>query len=226
MNKLYGPCAYVPTLFYHHVQDLTIATAEKHAQFTVATDMFQKQMQYLKDHGYTTINMTDLINVFDAGSAVPNKSVLLTFDDGYEDFGSVAAPILHEFGYQATVFIPTGLINNSGYMSWDTITSIAGWGSIYFANHTWSHHNVSVSKDVDEKEIGTADKQLADHGQNPAKVFSYPYGNSSANGISVLSDLGYKVAFTTQPGSIQCRAKRYMLPRTRVGNAPLSAYGL
>lgn len=226
LNSLYGPCAVVPALMYHHIQDLTTAKQEGHGSLTVDTEIFRKQMQYLKDHGYNPIRPEQLIAFFDGGGSLPGKPVLLTFDDGYDDFSSDAVPVLRSFGFAATAFIPTGLLQNPGYMSWANLSDISGQGLIYFANHTWSHHNVSTSLTEDQKEIGTADTQLAEHGLNTSKVFAYPYGNPSANGESVLSTLGYKLGFTTYPGWTQCRGRRFTLPRTRIGNASLSTYGL
>ena len=72
------------------------------------------------------------------------------------------------------MFVPTGLVNNPGYLTWDQILSMNG--SILFANHTWSHKNVEVSAATMQNEISTADTQLADHGLNNPKVFAYPYG--------------------------------------------------
>jgi peptidoglycan/xylan/chitin deacetylase (PgdA/CDA1 family) len=225
MNLLYGPCAYVPVLFWHHIQDMGKAKELGHAQLTVATDVFRNQMQYLRDHGYTTIRPEQLIAFFDTGVPLPPKPILLTVDDGYDDFASDAAPIIREFGFQITIFLPTGLLNNPGFMSWDTVSQL-GTGNFYFANHTWSHHNVNATEAIDEREITTADTQLSQRGLNPAKVFSYPYGFSNNYAIGILERLGYKLAFTTYPGSVQCAKHRFTLPRTRIGNGSLSAYGL
>jgi peptidoglycan/xylan/chitin deacetylase (PgdA/CDA1 family) len=226
LNALYGPCAVVPTLLYHHIQNLTTAKQEGHASLTVDPGLFQKQMQYLKDRGYTPIRPEQLIAFFDSGTGLPGKPVLLTFDDGYDDFGSDAVPILRTFGFPAIAFIPTGLIQNPGYLSWQTVGDIASQGLVYFANHTWSHHTTSTSLTEDQKEIGTADTQLSQHGLNGLKVFAYPYGNPSANGETVLASLGYNLGFTTTPGFTQCRGRHFILSRTRIGNAALSAYGL
>jgi len=226
MNTLYGPCAYVPVLFWHHIQDLNIAKTEGHIALTVSTAIFHSQMQYLKDHGYTTIRPDQLAAFFDARTALPAKPVLLTVDDGYDDFSSDAAPIIREFGFQITSFIPTGLLNNPGFMTWDTLSGLAGSGNFYFANHTWSHRNVNASRDIDEREITTADTQLAQHGLNQAKIFAYPYGFPNNFATTVLERLGYKLAFTTYPGSVQCRGQRFTLPRLRIGNTDLSSYGL
>ena len=180
-------------------------------------------MQYLKDKGYGTASMSDLINFFDSGTPVTSKSVLLTFDDGYEDFYTDAFPVLQSLGFKATMFVPTGLINNPDYLTWDQIMSMNG--SILFANHTWSHKNVGGSASVMQYEISTADTQLAEHGLNSPKVFAYPYGLDSGGSEKFLVSLGYKAAFTTVPGNILCKGKRFELPRIRIGSTSLSSYG-
>lgn len=223
MNSLYGPCVRLPVLMYHHIQSREAATANKQTNLTVYTDVFASQMQYLKDKGYSAVSMTDLVNFFDSGTPVPAKSVMITFDDGYSDFYSDAYPILSGLGFRATVFVPTGLMQNPGYLSWD---EISGMNSIVlFANHTWSHKNVASKNTPMENEIGTADTQLSEHGLNSPKIFAYPYGPESIPAENYLNSLGYKAAFTTQIGNILCKKQRLALPRVRIGNGSLSNYG-
>ncbi|MGD0523379.1 MAG: polysaccharide deacetylase family protein [Candidatus Microgenomates bacterium] len=224
MNSLYGPCVFLPTLMYHHIQDAKAAADKKQTALTVDTDFFRQQMQYLKDKGYVSATANDLINFFNNGTKIPAKSILITIDDGYDDFYLNALPILREMGFTATVFVPTGLVNNPGYLSWDQIESAAGQG-IFFANHTWSHKNVQVAQDVMVREITTADTQLSEKGLNNPKVFAYPYGFSSVTAEKLLTQLGYQLAFTTNPGSILCKAKHFDLPRVRIGNGSMSRYG-
>ncbi len=225
-NELYGPCIYAPTLMYHHVEDLTQAGKEGHAGLSVAPEMFHSQMQYLHEKGYTPAGMSELLSFFDSGGGLGKKPVLLTFDDGYNDFYLNAYPVLKEFGFKATLFLPTGLVENPGYLSWKQVSEISGSGLVLFANHTWSHHNVAYSKDVVQKEILTADTQLTEHGVNFTKVFAYPYGLPSHGAEDYLTQLGYGAAFTTTHGSALCKKQRLILPRIRIGNSSLSAYGL
>lgn len=225
MNALYGPCVFLPTLLYHHIQSWEDAKQKGQTALSVDTDYFRNQMKHLKDKGYVTASMNDLVNFFDNGILIPTGSILLTFDDAYIDFATDAVPILREFGFKATLFAPTGLINNPGYLSWDTISSITPGGDILFANHTWSHHNLMAQESVIEKEISTADTQLAERGLNNPKVFAYPYGLPNASAETFLTKLGYKLAFTTRPGSALCKKQRLELPRIRIGNTDLSFYG-
>lgn len=223
MNALYGPCVYLPVLMYHHVQSKDEAAANNQTNLTVYTDIFQDQMQYLKSKGYNTTTVNDLVNFFDAGIPIPGKSILLTFDDGYQDFYTDAYPILSGFGFHATMFVPTGLMQNPNYLTWDGINSMNGL--ILFGNHTWSHKNVQVSTSTMKMEISTADTQLSDHSLNNPKVFAYPFGLETSQAENYLSSLGYKAAFTTISGNTLCKKRRFDLPRIRIGNVSLSSYG-
>ncbi len=223
MNTLYGPCVRLPVLMYHHVQSKEQATAAKQTGITVYTDVFRSQMEYLKSKNYMTVSVNNLINFFDSGSSLPAKSVLITFDDGYQDLHSDAYPILSSFGFRSVVFLPTGLMENPGYLGWGQIASMTGL--VHFGNHTWSHKSVLAEDVIMKKEISTADLQLTDHGLNIPKIFAYPYGSHNSASENYLYSLGYKAAFTTTPGTILCTKQRLNLPRIRIGNSPLSNYG-
>lgn len=223
MNRLFGPCVKLPVLMYHRVQTKESAVANKQTSISVYTDIFESQMQYLKDKGYNVVSMNDLVNFFDNGVGILPKSVMITFDDGYADFATDANPVLQKFGFSATVFVSTGLVNNPGYLSWEQINSIGG--RILFANHTWSHKNVGTDTKTMEYEILTADTQLSEHNVNSTKVFAYPYGFDTGASEKYLNSLNYKAAFTTVSGNTLCKKQRFALPRIRIGNTSLSSYG-
>jgi peptidoglycan/xylan/chitin deacetylase (PgdA/CDA1 family) len=225
MNERYGPCVHLPVLMYHHIQDYQVATQGGYQALTVTPDYFSRHLQYLADHGYQIIPINRLTQFFDSGTPISSGSVLITFDDGYADFSDLAFPILQQFHAPATMFLPTGLMENPGYLSWAQISSIAGSGLVYFANHTWSHHSAYTNLPTLTSEVNTAQTQLADHGLNPLKIFSYPYGSGDQEAQNFLQQQGYSLAFTTKSGSTLCRDLRLTLPRIRVGNADLSAYG-
>lgn len=225
MNARYGPCASLPVLMYHHIQNQETAKENGNGNLTVYPETFESQLAYLNDKGYVSVGPADLIAFFDRGQSLPKKAVLLTFDDAYDDFANSAAPLLTRYAIKGTVFVPTGLVENPGYLSWSTIQSLAG-GGFYFGNHTWSHQNMGANLETIKREVETASNQLTEKGLDPLKVFAYPYGTISQKAISFLSDSGFSLAFTTQPGRILCAKQRLTLPRLRIGNTSLSAYGL
>lgn len=211
---------------YHHVTDEATAKAGSYASLNVTPEFFEKQMSYLETRGYHSVSMQDLINFFDNNTPLSSKPVLVTFDDGYEDFYTHAAPILQSHNIKATIFIPTGLVTVPNYLSWEELKSMSSNPNLLFANHTWSHQSASADTTKLSYEIKTADTQLKDHGLGQVAVFAYPYGPSSANAEQILGDLSYKLAFTTVRGFYQCKKQRFDLPRIRVGNAQLNSYGL
>jgi peptidoglycan/xylan/chitin deacetylase (PgdA/CDA1 family) len=226
LNKKYGPCVKLPVLMFHHIESTAEAKLNHQTSLAVSPEFFAKDMEYLKTHGYTTIFPNELINFFDKGTALPKKPVMITLDDAYADNYINAFPILKQYGFKATIFTPTGLIQNPDYLNWNEIKEMGNSGLVYFGNHTWSHHSSAGTLALQEKEISLANGQLAEKGQNPDKVFAYPYGVPSVGAEKILTKYGYQLAFTTVPGNIMCKGKRLTLPRTRMGNNDLSHFGL
>jgi len=224
--KVYGPCREVPVLMYHHVQPASAAAEKNQKNVSMNNEVFAQQMAYLAQRGYTTITPDELLSLLVTGSH-PVKRVVLTFDDGYADFYTYAYPELVKYGFRGTVFMATGLVGGADYLTWSQISEIAGSGLITFADHTWSHKTMgNASEETAKYEIGTAKTQLEEHGLGPVTSFAYPYGTPSKIAEGVLVDLGIKTAFTTIPGNYQCAKLPYSMRRTRIGNSPLSSYGL
>ncbi|MBI2464742.1 polysaccharide deacetylase family protein [Candidatus Shapirobacteria bacterium] len=226
INQKYGPCATVNVLMYHHIQEEKLAKKLGRTGLNVSPEWFEKHLQYLKDKQYNVLRMDELADFINGKRALPKKAVVITLDDAYEDNYLSAYPILKKYNFPATLFTPTGLVDVMDYLTWSEINDMKNSGLIYFGNHTWSHHSALDKKEVLEKEIGLADTQLAEKGLNGAKVFAYPYGKPSNDAEAILAKSGYSMAFTTKQGNILCVKQRYTLPRIRVGNAPLSKYGL
>ncbi|MFI5265624.1 MAG: polysaccharide deacetylase family protein, partial [Candidatus Levyibacteriota bacterium] len=160
-------------------------------------------------------------------TGLPGKPIVVTIDDGYSDIYQFAYPVAKQYGIKLSLFIPTGLLENPGYMSWSNLKDMVGSGMVFAYDHTWSHYSLPRgTRDKEEYEIMTAKKQLEDHLGGSNVIFAYPYGTSNALTVSILAAGGFKGAFTTIPGFLQCDGFIYSLHRNRIGNAPLSAYGL
>lgn len=223
--KVYGPCKNVPVLLYHHVQPNEQILEKKQQNISVDSEMFDKQMEYLGSRGYHPLTIPEFFSGI-TGS-LPIKPIVLTFDDGYDDFYTYTYPVLKKYNITATVFLPTGLVGNPGYLNWGQIEEIKGSGLVTFANHTWSHKSLlGISEDAVRNEIATAKTQLEEHGLGPVEFFAYPYGSENQTVEKILKELGIKGAFTTLPGRQQCAGLPYQFRRNRVGSAPLSSYGL
>lgn len=90
---------YLPVLMYHDVND------EKEESGTVVhSDTFEKQMQFLRDNGFTPVSASQVIGFVQSGAPLPEKCVMITFDDGYRSNYDLAFPILRQFGFPAAIF--------------------------------------------------------------------------------------------------------------------------
>src|SRR5262249_4084273 len=103
----------VPVLMYHEVNE----PAEAWRHLAVSPTAFREQLRYLDDAGYTTLTAGKLAALLTDGEPAPPRTVVLTFDDGFEDFHRHAVPALAEYGFTATVFVPTSWIQDAGSAS-------------------------------------------------------------------------------------------------------------
>lgn len=224
---LSGFCLRVPVLMYHHIQPENIAKGLGQTALSVDNGIFDQQMQYLVSNGYTTFFANELANALITHTALPAKSVVITLDDGYADSFTYALPILQKYNLKANMMLSTGLMENQDMLSWDQVKGLKSSGLIYFTNHTWSHYAISRgSQDKIETEIDTAKAQIQQYTGQVTNMFTYPYGAFNANAIQTLQKKGYIGAFSEIPGQYQCDNFLMTLHRTRIGNSPLSYYGI
>ncbi|PIP74902.1 MAG: hypothetical protein CO135_00195 [Candidatus Levybacteria bacterium CG_4_9_14_3_um_filter_35_16] len=220
-------CLYVPVLMYHHIQPYNLAKERGQTSLTVDSVIFDQQMAYLVSQGYVSISADELANALKTHSALPAKPVVITMDDGYKDNFEYAFPIIQKYGLIANIMIPTGLIENFGWLNWNDLKTMVNSGRFYAYDHTWSHAALAgVSNDKIETEIMMAKQQLEDHLGKPVSIFAYPYGSKDSRVISALIGDGFSAAFSTIPGKIQCDSFIMTLHRTRIGNGALASYGL
>jgi peptidoglycan/xylan/chitin deacetylase (PgdA/CDA1 family) len=223
-----GFCINVPVLYYHHIQPVSDILSKKQQSVSINSDVFDAQMSYLSSRGYNAITVKQLVDALYSHSQLPAKSVAITLDDGYRDSYTYAFPILKKYGLVASYMIPTGLLEGPDYLTWNQITELKNSGSIYLVDHTWSHFAVGTTHVVDKInfEITSARSQLQDKTGQTIDIFAYPYGSFNDTSISLLKQNGFRAAFSTLGGSLQCETQMYTLHRIHVGSAPLSAYGL
>lgn len=221
-----GFCLKIPVLMYHHIQPWARAKEKGQTALSVDNEIFDQQLSYLISNGYTVITPDELINALRTNSQVLSKSIVITLDDGYRDIYEYAYPILKKYNLKASLAIPTGLMEGSDYLTWPQIEEMGRSGLVSFMNHTWSHYSLGKA-DIDKikYEITTAKQQLEQHGQS-SNIFVYPYGSLTNKVIEILGQNGFAGAFSTTSGIYQCDSFIMSLHRTRIGNAPLSYFGL
>jgi peptidoglycan/xylan/chitin deacetylase (PgdA/CDA1 family) len=182
----------IPVLMYHSI------SYEKGNTARVTKENFIKQMNYLKDNNYVTLTLDEAYNFLANDIPMPEKSLVLTFDDGYLDNYVDAFPILKEFGFKATIFVITGTVDkNPSYMKLEQLKEMLAHG-IDIQSHTTLHENL---KDLSyEKQVKTLKESKAFLEKSLNKevdYFAYPYGAYAKETLNALKEAGYTMAFTT-----------------------------
>lgn len=195
-------------LQYHHVADSTPAAT------SVSPDAFKKHMELLHLEGFTVWPLPKLVEALKAQPPVPDKVVVITFDDAYDSIYSTALPILKRYQFPFTVFVSTDYVDRkqSGYMDWQQIRQLAQQGAT-IANHTKSHlHLLRKPNEVSHKqwmatlrnELEGAEKRIKkETGQN-WRYFAYPYGEADQPIVDAIKSWGY-MGFGQQSGATDKR---------------------
>ena len=219
-------CLSVPIILYHHIQPYDEALKEGQEKLTVDPAFFEMHMSYLSSAGYTSLTVDNVVFALQNKQPLPQKSIVVTLDDGYDDNYIHAYPILKKYNIVGNFMIPSGLMETPGYLSWAQISEMISSGQKMY-NHTWSHAPLGyISKEQIIDEVSKSSKKLEEVTGIPQTILTYPYGSFNDVAIQTLRELGFTAALTTMPGRWQCDTNLMTMYRDHVGNAPLSSYGL
>lgn len=208
----------IPVLMYHSIG------SQYHCSICVSEKQFKEQMDWLYDNGYNTLNLDQFYDALSDGAGLPEKPVMITFDDGFADNYRVAWPILRQHGFNATFFIVTGQVNPYN-IDWPELKELVKGGNS-IGSHTIDHIDLTtlntrqqeaelrVSKEVLEKNLGIK-----------IKAFCFPYGNYNKTTLSLLPETGYSMSFTTTSGKVHYGDNEYLLRRIHIwGGKPTSDF--
>lgn len=200
-----------PILMYHHVDERW-----QEWKLSVSPDSFERQMEFLKAHRYNVLSLGDYIDLLKNKKPIPKKSVVITFDDGYDNNFTEAFPILKKMQFPATIFIQVDGVGRKGYMTWDDILILIENG-IEIGSHTVHHGFLpNLSEEEMKKEICESKAQLETHLQRPVPLFSYPGGGFTPAARQAVIDAGYAGAVATHPKHHYPNLDPYALKRIRI----------
>jgi len=216
----------LPVVMYHDVSDLPPDDIYRAASNVLPAD-FSAQLDYLQCAGYTTITMSQLFEAIEGRGALPEKAIVLTFDDGYGDHYTQAFPILKQHGMTGAFAIITGYVQGGGdYVTWAQIKEMSDAG-MEMMSHTQTHLDLNTSDGGSvEEQLRGSRAALEEHTGRPVEFFVYPSGEPFRSGteerqaqvVSMLEEAGYHGALLAGPSSMtQDPAQPFALNRLRVG---------
>jgi len=199
---------------YHFFYDSSLGEKGIDSNFTDIVE-FDKQVKYLADNNYYTPTWGELNDYIDGNKVLPEKSVILTFDDGAESFFRLAYPILAKYQVHATSFIITSWTTNPDSLNVDRklISFQSHSNDMHKGGCTGGHGGAFRCIDHD---AGMQDLNKSKQITGSSDVFCYPFGDYTDGAKQLLREAGYKLAVTTEPGKVMVGADKLQLPRVRM----------
>ncbi len=199
-------------------------------QINTPVSVFAMQMKWLRREGYRTIDLSDLLSAFDAAQDLA-KTVVLTFDDGYQDFYTDAFPLLKQCGFTATVFLATDRIRDTpvrvegaDYLTWNEVRELHSEG-ITFGSHSVTHADLrSLGPEQIDYELGYSKESIEQRIGAPVESFSYPFALPEEDGdlirylADTLENAGYANGVSSTIGRAKPTDSRFFLPRLSVNS--------
>ncbi len=185
----------VSILMYHHVSESTPRST------SVSPDELRAHLTYLRDNEFNVISLTDAIAGIRGEQSLPDKAVVLTFDDAYENIYSAGHPIMQEFEMPWTLFVTTDPVGDrpGRYMSWEQIRSLHDDGVI-IANHSLDHAHMPRRQGFEDEatwrqhmaeNILQAEQKILDEVGVSYRLFAFPYGEYDNELLDIVEELGF-----------------------------------
>jgi len=209
---------HVPIVMYHEIKTY------KTGKDVILPSEFENDLRYLKENGYTTITIEDLLNYVADEADLPEKPIILSFDDGYLSTYVYAYPLLKEYNMKIVLSIigkntddftniPDDDLDYS-HVTWDQLNEMMDSGCVEVQNHTYNLHKYGKRIGCGQKknesyadyekvlteDVGKLqDEVLLRTGKTPA-AFAYPYGAYNDTTDKILKELGFQATLTCNYG--------------------------
>lgn len=200
------------TIIYYH----EVVKAGKGLSYQkIEEDKFEKQMKFLQDNGYHSLTF-DMLK-----QGMPEKAVIVSFDDGFRTVYENAFPVMKRYGIVGNVYLPTAYIGKiQNFLTWDMVQELleAGW---YFAAHTHTHMDIRRMDEVSAAQELTANNfEIEKRTGYIPEAFCIPYGGFNRNTVNLVRRMGqYRYMLGSFYGTVHETAiENRVLPRIGISN--------
>lgn len=209
----------VPILMYHSI------LKSRKGEYILSPDNLKNDLVWLKDHGYQSVFVSELIDFCEGRADLPKKPIVVTFDDGHYNNYYYAKPIFEEMGFKATINVvgtysefstTSGDFDNPNYshLTWSEIKVLQESEYFEIGNHTYNMHNFKPRYGIGKKpsedyeaykkslteDVSKLEDCFKDKCGFTTNIFAYPFGKYSEESYEILSELGFKAFLTCNEG--------------------------
>ena len=203
-----------PILEYHQVTDAQLDPAFE--VYNVPPEEFAAQLDYLQAQGYTTITLKDFMYAVRGYRPLPEKPIVLTFDDGYADNYTKMLPILEAHNMTAVVYVITNELGKPGYLTFDNLKDMQRRG-LEIGSHTSDHLPLtSLNKITQRRQMRESKIFLEWSGLEPICSLSYPNGEFNSELEEMLREENYLTAVTGEAGLNTLSTNPFELHRVHI----------
>lgn len=209
----------VPIIMYHSV------LKSQSGKYIVHPSALENDLKFIKENGYTTITMTNLINYVYSDYQLPEKPIIITFDDGHYNNLTYALPLLEKYDMVAVISIVGKYTDtytesdeanpNYSYLRWKDINDLMKSGRFEFQNHTYELHNITKNrrgcmkmkgesleayKTVLCDDLSKLQQEFSINTGYVPNTFTYPFGAISSDSVNIIKELGFKASLSCNEG--------------------------
>ncbi|MGH8762696.1 MAG: polysaccharide deacetylase family protein [Nitrosospira sp.] len=195
------------------------------SRMVITPENFDAQLAYLKKNGYRVIPLSSVHSFLKGKTALPQRAVVITIDDGYRSSYDIAYPVLKKYGFPATLFVYSDFIGSPDALRWSEIKEMTGSGLIDIQPHSKTH--ASLRRLPADESIETYRKRISDEVRIPEQqlkkvlglplhTFAYPFGDTNEFLVSRLKSAGYSAGVTVHAGGNPAFAYPFKLRRTMI----------
>lgn len=212
-----GNEARLPVAMYHQLTK----SESKAGRYSLTLEKFENDLKYLKEKGYETATLQTLFDYVRGKGKMPEKAIMITFDDGWETLYAYALPLLKKYGFTAVAFVVGTFADryteaddhnlNYSYLNWSEIKELSEGNIIDVQSHTYDLHRIAAGRSGLKKKKNESDEAyreflgadaskmreaaLKNLGKAP-RAIAYPFGSFSARSDEILKDYGIAATFT------------------------------
>lgn len=200
---------YASVIMYHRFGE------DRYPSTNTTIEQLESHIAYLQEGGFTIMALPEIIERFQSGRTVPDRTVAISIDDAYLSVYEEGWPRFRDAGFPITLFVATGPIDRNlrGYMSWDQLRELQAAG-VSIGSQTNSHpHMHRISIDAVKEELSSSNQRFIDELGLRPELFAYPYGEYNLEVIEAVKEAGFIAAFGQNSGIMHKDDLLYELPR-------------